>query len=270
VISVKAQVTLTPAESKRLIGKAVANMDEVKKALKKGIVIIALGTTNAYVAEEILGKKLNKSLFAAGIVTPRGTCHTPPDKRAREIVIKKGKVTELRLGDVLGELGSEDVFIKGANAIDPEGHAAVFTADPYGGTVGKALGVVMARGVHYIIPVGLEKFVSCSLKEASKKVGTMKIDMSMGTAIGLTLAMGRIVTEIEALRILAGVEATPLGAGGVGGAEGAVTLLLEGDDNKVMKAWNIIRGLKNEKRLEAVGADCKTCAFHCIYRLKRQ
>lgn len=266
----KAQVTLTPAESKRLIGKAVASMDEVKKALKKGIVIIALGTTNAYVAEEILGKKLNKSLFAAGIVTPRGTCHTPPDKRAKEIVIKKGKVAELRLGDVLSELGSEDVFIKGANALDPEGHAAVFTADPYGGTVGKALGVVMARGVHYIVPVGLEKLVPNSLKEASKKVGTMKIDISMGTAIGLTLAVGRIVTEIEALKILAEVEAISLGAGGIGGAEGAVTLLLEGDEDKVTKAWKIIIGLKGEKKLEAVSAGCEICTYNCTYRPKKQ
>ena len=48
---------LTVAESKRLIAKAVAQMPIVKNALANGMVIIIKGTTNAYVAEEITGKK---------------------------------------------------------------------------------------------------------------------------------------------------------------------------------------------------------------------
>lgn len=47
----KALVTLTPAESKRLIAKGVAAMPEVKNALGSGIIIFARGTTNTYVAE---------------------------------------------------------------------------------------------------------------------------------------------------------------------------------------------------------------------------
>ncbi len=38
----------------------------------------------------------------------------------------------------------------------------------------------------------------------------------------LWVVSGRIFTEIEALRVLAGVEAFPVASGGIGGAEGAV------------------------------------------------
>jgi len=265
----KAQVTLTPAESKRIIAKAVASMSEVKRALKKGIVIISLGTTNAYVAEEILGKKIRKNLFAAGMVTPQGTCITPRDKRLKRIIIKNRKVANLQLTEVLDELDSNDVFIKGANALDPDGHAGVFTADPHGGTVGEALGVVMSRGVHFIVPVGLEKFIPGSLLEVSRKVGITKIDKSMGTSVGLTVVTGKIVTEIDALRMLVGVEVTPMGAGGIGGAEGAVTLLLEGDKKAVEKAWQLVKDVKGEKPLKVIPEDCKNCTYNCTYRLGR-
>lgn len=263
---VKALVTLTPAESKRLIAKAVAKMGEVKNALRKGIVIISLGTTNAYVAEEILGKKLDKALFAAGIVTPKGTCITPRNERLESIIIKRGKTTKLRLSEALDQLGPEDVFIKGANALDPEGHAGVFTADPYGGTVGKALGVVMARGVHYIIPVGLEKFIPISLVEVSRKVGVTRIDKSMGAPVGLTVVTGRVVTEVDALRMLTGVKAIPMGAGGIGGAEGTITLLLDGEGEYVEEAWNLIKQVKGEKPLLAITEKCSKCTYNCIYR----
>jgi len=51
-------VTLTPSEAKRLIGKAVAMMEPVRAAFKDGTIVICPGTTNAYVAEEILGTRI--------------------------------------------------------------------------------------------------------------------------------------------------------------------------------------------------------------------
>jgi hypothetical protein len=51
-------MTFTPAESKRLIAKAVVAMKPVRRALEKGRVIVASGTTNAYIAEEILGRSV--------------------------------------------------------------------------------------------------------------------------------------------------------------------------------------------------------------------
>ena len=60
---VQGGVTLTVAESKRLIAKAVAQMPIVKNALENGMVIITKGTTNAYVAEEITGHKMTFTEF---------------------------------------------------------------------------------------------------------------------------------------------------------------------------------------------------------------
>ena len=48
------QFVITPAAGKRLIGKAIARHAAVAKAIKKGTVVIVAGTTNGYVAEEIL------------------------------------------------------------------------------------------------------------------------------------------------------------------------------------------------------------------------
>ena len=58
---VQSGAILTVAESKRLIGKAVAQMPIVKNALANGMVIVIKGTTDAYVAEELTGKKADLS-----------------------------------------------------------------------------------------------------------------------------------------------------------------------------------------------------------------
>ena len=52
----KMTVSLTVSESKRLIAKGIAQHPAVKAALENGIVAVAKGTTNAYVAEELLGE----------------------------------------------------------------------------------------------------------------------------------------------------------------------------------------------------------------------
>ncbi len=48
------QFLLTPQSGKRLIAKTIANHPAIRKALKNGTVVIVAGTTNGYVAEEIL------------------------------------------------------------------------------------------------------------------------------------------------------------------------------------------------------------------------
>ena len=60
---VQAHISLTVSESKRLIAQAIAQMPILKKALKDGMVIITKGTTNTYIAEEILGKSIESSRF---------------------------------------------------------------------------------------------------------------------------------------------------------------------------------------------------------------
>ena len=57
---------LTPAESKRLIARGVAAYDRVRRALKSATIVVCKGTTNAYVAEELTGQKIDKARFVTG------------------------------------------------------------------------------------------------------------------------------------------------------------------------------------------------------------
>ena len=69
------QLVLTPAAGKRLIGKALALHPEIWKVLKKGTLVIIAGTTNGYVAEEILAtigasNDFTRERFFRGIILP--------------------------------------------------------------------------------------------------------------------------------------------------------------------------------------------------------
>jgi hypothetical protein len=57
---------------------------------------------------------------------------------------------------------------------------------------------------------------------------------------------GHIVTEIEALEILTDVTAIQIGAGGIGGAEGAVRLLIRGTKDEVEGALEVIDTVQGE------------------------
>ncbi|HHY95315.1 MAG TPA: hypothetical protein GX513_09940 [Firmicutes bacterium] len=242
----KALVCLTPAESKRLIAKGVAALPEVKGALTEGRLVIAVGTTDTYVAEEILGEPFPKGPFAAGFVGPQGLMETAPDVRMVPVVLVKGKRVDVHPREILEEFGEGDVFIKGANAVDPGRAAGIFLGGASGGTIGLAIGYLAARGSHLIVPVGLEKLVP-SVELAAGELGSRTVEFAMGEPVGLMPVFGaQVITEIEALEVLAGVEVTHVGSGGVGGAEGSVVLLLEGERPKVERAFQLCQSLKGE------------------------
>jgi len=250
------QVTLTPTEGKRLIGKAVSAFEPVQKALKEGTIVIATGTTNAFVFEELMGKKIeNKGLFTAGVVTAKGCGLTVPEKRYKHQVIRKGKITEVEtseLAKILTEMGPNDVFIKGANAIDPYGSAAVMLAGAPGGTMGATWGSICANGIKYIIPVSLEKLVPCSLNDVVQKTGSKRTDRALGVPVGLMLVTGEIITEIEAFSILTGCEVIPIGGGAIDGGEGSKTFLIEGEKENVEAAEAMVKSIKGESPLKTV------------------
>lgn len=250
------QVTLTPAEGKRLIGKAVAALESVQTALKEGTIVIATGTTNAYVFEELMGKKIeNKGLFTGGVVTPKGCGLTVPEKRYKHQVINKGKITEAETSElpkILSEMGPKDIFIKGANAIDPYGAAAVMLSGAPGGTMGATWGTICANGIKYIIPTGLEKLVPCSLNDVAQKTGKKKIDRSLGIPVGLMYVTGEIITEIEAFGSLTGCEVIPIGGGAIDGGEGSKTFLLEGEKENIEAAEAMVKSIKGEPPLKTV------------------
>ncbi|MFN4132916.1 MAG: hypothetical protein ACK4GQ_00885 [Candidatus Hadarchaeales archaeon] len=252
------QITLTPPESKRLIGKGVAALPEVKAAFRDGLIIIGVGSTNAYVVEELLGKKIEKERFLAGVILPKGACVVPEDGRLPPVIIKKGKVVDMKIEEAADHLQPGDVVIKGANALDASGTAGIFLASKRGGTIGQLLGYIAARGVEFIIPVGLEKFIPGSVDDVSRKTGIFKFDYARGCAVGMMPVKGRIITEIEAVKILTGAEAHVMGKGGISGAEGSVTLLIEGSASQLKKVKAILRQIEGEKPLK-VETSCSSC-----------
>lgn len=249
----KVQLTLTPAEGKRLIGKAVSSMESVQYAYKNGTLIIATSTTNAYVLEELLGEEIpNKGMFTAGVVTKEGASITVPEGRYDHYVFAKGEkkiCNTPELVPYLAKMGPDDVFIKGANAIDPFGSAGILLHGPGGGTIGTAFGHITRNGIQYIIPAGLEKLVPISLSDATLRMGANAIDKAMGWPCGIIVVQGQVVTEMEAFQILFNVETIPVSGGGIDGGEGCKVFLIEGATEDAEAAYAYVESIKGEPSL---------------------
>lgn len=242
-----ALVVLNVSESKRLIAKAVATLPEVNNAFIKGTIVIARGVTAAYIVEEILGVKIAvKAQYTMGCVAGGElTTNASPDK-LNPYVLRNGKPVEVSPVEALKSFTSDDVFIKGASALDREGNAAVLVAHESGGTVGEAVPIVVTRGAHFIVGVGLEKLIP-SVNGAISKCSIYRFKYATGLPCALfPLPGARVVTEIQALEILAGVSATQVAAGGIGGSEGAVVLSVEGKEENLEKAFNLVKSIKGE------------------------
>lgn len=244
--NVHALVVLTSAESKRLIAKAVAMLPEVQKALKEGTVIVSGGTGNAFVAEELLGIKIAKIRYTAGVICNGELGLTPPETRLKPYVLRKGQPVKILLEEALSEFGPGDVFIKGANAVDTEGNAGILVGNKEGGSIGMALPRLLPRGSHLIMPVGLEKLVPSVIK-AAVSYDVSRIKYSTGTRPCLfPVVTGLVITEIQALEVLAGIKATHIASGGVGGSEGSVVLSLEGSEAQIETAFAKVKAIKGE------------------------
>lgn len=255
-------VTLTVAESKRLIATAVSEMPQVTKALEKGTIIIAVGTTNGYIVEELLGDPVEKDRYTAGVIVKGLACITPAEDRLSPVVIKDGELIDIPWTDALGTLQAGDVFIKGGNALDLHGNVGVMVAHPQGGTIGAALSTLTAKGVDLILPVGLEKLVP-SVIMAAKEGGIQKIDYSLGMSCGMIpVSTGQVVSEIEALSFLFGVDVIPYASGGIGGSEGAQTLLFVGGQEEVEEAFEFLKEIKGEPGLKGLKQQCP-CGNPC-------
>ena len=246
------EAVLTVSESKRLIAKGIANHPEVVQALTEGIVVICKGTTNAYVVEEILGKKIQRTDYVTGCVVPTTReAQNPVTSKLPDVILEHGQILEgTNSKEIVPKLKPGDVFIKGANAVSYErGQAALLIGHPTGGTIGAAVGVLVARRVKLLIPVGLEKNIPGDLNDVASCMASVdETDESDPRPIpALWPIAGEVFTEIEALELLTGCDATQTAAGGIAGAEGAVRLLIEGDSDQIKKARILISNVHGER-----------------------
>ena len=283
----RAQVTLTPAESKKLIAKAVVKTDVVKRALAEGIVVMHPSSSNIFIAEEILGEIPNTSVWVHGIIVPKGACVSielyeeimedsshvtkAPENYPGSWVIEGGKLsTGTSLRDLCERMGPKDVYMKGVNAIDNEGAVGILIGNKLeGGTFGRVYSASRRKGFSIIFPVGLEKLIPGRVKDAAREAIKAKYDYSMGLHCGLFPCEGIVVTEPKAIEILSGATATVVASGGLMGAEGAITMAVRGEEEQVRKAIEYIEQSKGAHLPELKSADCSECtAPMCKFPLK--
>jgi len=246
----QAVVVLNPSESKRLLAKAVVELPEVKQAYAEGRLAVTTSTTGAFVLEELTGEKIPAYCYCIGLVADGLLTMTHQDDREGARFFLKGERVMEDARTFFEAFAKGDVAIKGANAVDPQGTAGVLAANPQSGTIGALISRVLVRGAHVIIPVGLEKLVA-SVPEAAAGWGQLTLSRCMGATVGLVpVSSALVVTEIQALGLLAGVAVRHVASGGVGGSEGAVVLLLEGHSENVAKAWDLVQSVKGEPALE--------------------
>lgn len=246
----KALITLTSSESKRLIARGVTALPSVQIALEKHTIIVAGGTTNAFVAEELLKVQIeDKSGYTMGIVTKGELGISRSSKKTAPYVISEGQALSISWKEYLSKLQVGDIFIKGGNAVDHTGLAAVMVSDSMGGTIGAAQGILYARGIELIVPIGLEKMIP-DVRVAVEFMTKSPLDESFGHKVGLIPMIGAtVVTELTALETLFDVEARCVAAGGVDGSEGAVIIAIEGLNEEVQRAIRDIKSIKGEPQV---------------------
>ena len=282
-----AQITLTPAESKKLIAKAIANMDSIQTAAMDGMIVLHPSSSTFFVVEEITGTKPDTNYWVCGVVAPRGTCvemamlnFPPPNSLgpgpgggsgdfSSWWVIREGKISPTaKISELMEQMKPEDAFIKGANALDPQGNAGILIGEPMaGGTLGFVMSAWRRISFHLVFSVGLEKLIPVSISQASKEAKPATYEYSMGLPTGLyPCTGGKTVTEVDAIKMLSGADAVPIAAGGLGGAEGAITMVIKGSEEQVRKAIDYIEQSKGAKLPRLRLRNCKGCpAGHCRF-----
>lgn len=243
----RSQIVLTVSESKRLIAKGILASDIIKAVMASGTIIVASGSTNAYIAEELTGKAIDKERYLTGHTLPAKFKKEPGSMtRIPPFVFKDGElVSDLDWKSALQSMKEGDVFIKGANAINyTQGVAGVLVGDSSGGTIGAAMGHVIGKRLHLLIPAGLEKCVAFDIDEISRTLA--ESHESNGNIPRMMAVRGHLFTEIEALAALVGVRAVHIASGGIGGAEGGVRLLLEGEEASIAQAKVLIQEIQGE------------------------
>lgn len=244
----QARAWLTVSESKRLIAKGLKKYPPVQEKLKNGYLLITKGTTNTYVAEEFLNDTLIAGEYVLGHILPaNGNVELDRSQKRKELVFKNGIVQDSSYQEMLKEMKAGDIVFKGANIINyQKGQAGVLIGHPTGGTTGIIAPVIEKKKLRLIIPVGLEKESSQDIDVLS---GLSKVPQEQvhKKAPYVWSIKGELFTEIEAIKQFANVEAFHMASGGVGGAEGAVTILMRGNKDEVLKALQVIETIQGEK-----------------------
>lgn len=244
--------TISPAEGKRMIAKAIIQIPEVLEALEHKTVVIVAGTTNGYLAEEIL-KKLDqlggfsRRRFFRGVTLPhnykREEAESGENKFLGDVVLVNGMWEQGKtIFDVADQLKAGDIIFKGANAVNLEDkQAAVLIGHPAGGTIIPILQSNIGRRVELYLPVGLEKRITANINEMAALVNS-----AGGSGPRLMPVSGKIVTELHAVKVLTGADAELTAGGGISGAEGTYWLAVTGTEEQIAQMDVLFGEIRDE------------------------
>jgi hypothetical protein len=248
------QYMLTPAGGKRVIAKALVQHPAIQAALKNGTVVIIAGTTNGYVAEEILeslgqSEGFSRKKFFRGVTLPPSIARTEsgrlPDESEfpGDVVIVNGEWQRKKtIFDVVDDLKEGDVILKGANAVEiGTNKAAIYIGHPKAGTIGAALQAVAGRRVQLIIPVGVEKRVIGDLDDIAQS-----INLPGAKGPRLLTVTGEVYSELEAIEDLTDAEVELVAGGGICGAEGCCWFSVCGIEEQLVRADAVLKPLAKE------------------------
>jgi len=261
---------------------AVAKKEIVRQAVEKGLLVLHPSSSTYFLIEELLGEEPPTDFWVCGVICTKGLCIEmgsrfpsklisagteivavrSPDEFELSWVIRKGKlVLGWKLKEILKQMGEGDVYVKGVNALDPQGNAGILVGNIIeGGTMGRVLGAVRERRFSIILLAGLEKLIPLSIEEAAKRARGRNYKYSTGLPCSLLPCYGDIVTEVQAFEILSNCKAYPIAAGGLGGAEGSIVMEVEGEDNDLEKAMRYVRKVKEAASLPQLRTfKCSDC-----------
>ena len=240
--------SLTVAEGKRLIAKGIANHPLVKQKMESGTIIITRGSTNTYIAEELIGLDVPHGQFVTGNITPANS-HSEAfgGDKISEIVLVNGKQVEVSFRDVLPTLEGGDIIFKGGNLLNYEKkQAAVTVGATDGGTVGRIQPYTSEGPAHLIVPIGLEKEVYGDLNDYAHILST-NIKKKNFVPQVIVHKNVEIFTEIEAIKLFGHVNVIPYASGGLAGSEGGISFAVYGPPDEVEKILQLISGIQGEK-----------------------
>ncbi len=235
----------------------------VQNAYKNTEMIIAHGSTNVFVAEEIMGEVPNKEFYLSGQVINNVLCQTQPEEKPPIIRLVKGQLRPPTgmMDEMLRNFDDKCVFIKGGNAVDPDFNAGVFCAHPGCGTIGFAMGICDGPRCQADHSAGAGKALVPSVTESARHMGQDTFYYHSGQRVGMMPVTNAIViTEVQAFKILFGIDdVTHVGAAAPAGSEGSVVLVAEAEKEKIDAAVELYESIKGEPPLRTLKAYCEGC-----------
>ncbi len=254
------QITLTAYEEKLLIAYGVSRSSTFIKAYENHKILFKGSTTVSALSQIVT----HTPLRICGRMTRNGMkANKNQSSAAHWLLYNRGVITNVDscIEEVIKSFSINDLFITGANAIDCFGNAALLIGSPCGGGYGKVIGAIYTEGFKTLILATSDKLIRENINELYDKVHRQDCDYSNGMACGLAPIHGKIITEIEAIKMIADTDAYIFAHGGIDGAEGGCAIQIEGEESEISKVLNIVDKIKKENILLGDSDSLEECEF---------